>query len=74
MERYQKQQILKDIKKKLVFLIGPRQIAKTWLAQNIAESYSKSVYLNYDNCKDREIIQSYRTCTQITALKSRSMI
>jgi predicted AAA+ superfamily ATPase len=58
MNRHQKQIILKDLKKKLIFLTGPRQVGKTWLALDIAKSYSKSIYLNYDHFKDRKIIKS----------------
>jgi len=70
MERYQKQHILKDLNKKLVFLIGPRQVGKTWLALDIADSFSNSVYLNYDNYKDRGIIknQSWLDDTQLLVL------
>ncbi len=32
MERFQKKQILKDLEKKMVFITGPRQVGKTWLA------------------------------------------
>lgn len=58
MDRVQKEQILNDLKKKIVLLVGPRQAGKTWLAKNIANEYNKSVYLNYDNVIDKEIIQS----------------
>jgi predicted AAA+ superfamily ATPase len=49
-------QIQKDLKKKIVLLVGPRQSGKTYLAKEIAKSYNQSLYLNYDNLKDRHII------------------
>ncbi|MBI5524993.1 MAG: ATP-binding protein [Deltaproteobacteria bacterium] len=57
MERLQKAQILKDLEKKLVFLVGPRQVGKTWLAKDIGAGFGKTVYLNYDSLSDRKIIK-----------------
>lgn len=49
--------IKKDLKNKLVFITGPRQVGKTWLAKQIAGDTEKSVYLNYDSRQDRQIIE-----------------
>lgn len=57
MERYQKEALLNDLKKKMVFLVGPRQAGKTWLAKSIAKTYNHPVYLNFDHHSDRKIIQ-----------------
>ncbi|MBU0463188.1 MAG: ATP-binding protein [Proteobacteria bacterium] len=57
MERQQKQHIINDLKKKMVFITGPRQVGKTWLAKEIARLFPKSVYLNYDSAGDRKIIK-----------------
>lgn len=41
----------------MVLLVGPRQAGKTTLAKQVAQSYQQPVYLNYDQMRDREIIQ-----------------
>ncbi|MBI2415879.1 MAG: ATP-binding protein [Candidatus Kerfeldbacteria bacterium] len=58
MRRMQSDYILKDLAKKMVFLVGPRQAGKTWLAKEITKSFQHPVYLNYDRREDRTIIQS----------------
>jgi uncharacterized protein len=57
MERAQASYILHDLKKKMVFLTGPRQVGKTWLAKKVSEHYAKPQYLNYDRFDDREMIR-----------------
>lgn len=57
MERAQKRNIIEDLKKKMVFLVGPRQVGKTWLARDVAKGYKKPLYLNYDSLEDRRIMQ-----------------
>jgi uncharacterized protein len=58
MNRAQKKSIVKDLEQKMVLLVGPRQVGKTWLAKEIATEFSKSLYLNYDNFKDQKIIHN----------------
>jgi hypothetical protein len=57
MERFQKALILRDLKKKMVLLAGPRQAGKTTLAKELASEFTSSTYLNYDRLEDRKIIQ-----------------
>jgi uncharacterized protein len=70
MERHQEAAILRDLKKKMVFLCGPRQIGKTWIAKKILENFPGSVYLNYDRLEDREIIrrEGWRSNTELLVL------
>lgn len=70
MKRIQKQAILKDLGKKIVLIVGPRQAGKTWLAKDIAREFASSIYLNYDQILDREIIhaQSWLPTTDLLIL------
>lgn len=56
-DRYLHSNIVSDLKEKMVFVGGPRQVGKTTLAKLIGESeYKKFVYLNWDNRQDRKTI------------------
>jgi len=70
MERAQEKFIVHDLPKKMVFIVGPRQAGKTWLAKNIAKEYPNSVYLNYDHFEDRKIItdEAWRVETPLLIL------
>jgi len=58
MKRSQEKLIIQDLARKMVFITGPRQVGKTWLAHKIAQGFQKSVYLNFDFFEDRNIIKS----------------
>jgi predicted AAA+ superfamily ATPase len=50
-------QIIKDLKRKMVFIVGPRQVGKTWLAKKVMKEYKKPLYLNFDDINHRKIIK-----------------
>lgn len=56
MKRYLYERILKDLEKKMVFITGPRQVGKTYLAKQVMEDFKRPQYLNYDVPEDRRII------------------
>ena len=56
MKRYLYKQILKDLKHKMVFITGPRQVGKTYIAKQILSEFNSPQYLNFDNILDRKII------------------
>jgi hypothetical protein len=58
MKRYLFNQIINDLTKKMVFVTGPRQVGKTYLARQIMQEFKNPQYLNYDNADDRKIIRS----------------
>lgn len=57
-KRYLEKRILEDIKEKMVFISGPRQVGKTTLAKQLGEAFftSEYAYLNWDNRTDRKTI------------------
>ena len=58
-ERYLTQYILDDLKDKMVFVGGPRQVGKTTLCRNfVATSFKNPAYFNWDNRADRKTIMA----------------
>ena len=53
--RYLEQDILSDLKEKMVFISGPRQVGKTTLAGGLGRKFypHKTQYLNWDSGEDR---------------------
>lgn len=58
LKRYLEGHILRDLKDKMVFISGPRQVGKTTLARQIGDGWfaHKYEYLNWDNREDRKTI------------------
>jgi hypothetical protein len=55
--RYLTSYILEDLKEKMVFIGGPRQVGKTTLCRNIVAShFGNHAYFNWDNRADRKTI------------------
>lgn len=56
--RYIKSPVMNDLKQKMVFLGGPRQVGKTTFAQSLIKNYKDQhpAYLNWDFVEDRDVI------------------
>jgi predicted AAA+ superfamily ATPase len=57
MQRYLDDPIARDLKRKLVFVTGPRQVGKTTLSRLLLKAGSQGVYLNHDIARDRVQIE-----------------
>ena len=55
--RYIQTEALYDLQRKMVFIGGPRQVGKTYLATQIMGLYPGAMYLNYDNHKHRKLMR-----------------
>ena len=70
MYRKQIEPIIKDLDKKIVFIVGPRQVGKTWLSLEIGKRVKNTTYLNYDSFEDRQMIkgESWLQSTELLIL------
>lgn len=74
MKRYLQASIESDLARKMVFLVGPRQVGKTTLAKALmagaGKGHSSAQYLNWDVAADRRIImdQTWSSRTSLLVL------
>jgi predicted AAA+ superfamily ATPase len=67
--RYITQFVLEDLKKKMVFIGGPRQVGKTTLAKAVLSvDFPAGRYLNWDFDEDRQDILRKRWSADNTLL------
>jgi predicted AAA+ superfamily ATPase len=55
MERYLEKNVKEDLKNKIIFISGPRQVGKTTMSKQLMPVYE---YLNYDSRSDRKVIHA----------------
>jgi len=69
-KRYIYDNVLEDLKKKMVFITGPRQVGKTYLAKDIMKNFKSPVYLNFDDIDDMQMIKgrSWRLNSDLVVL------
>lgn len=61
MERLIYKPIIEDLKKKMVFIGGPRQCGKTYLTKSLLAHFkSKNNYYNWDSAQDKKVILSQK--------------
>jgi hypothetical protein len=59
--RYLYENILKDLKRKMVFIGGPRQVGKTTLSKDILKrAYPSGRYFNWDFSEDQQDLLSFK--------------
>lgn len=58
--RYLEPAIREDLRTKMVFLAGPRQVGKTTLARRVLDTVGGGTYLSWDNREDRAEIRAAR--------------
>lgn len=51
--RYLEPPIESDVRRKMVFVAGPRQVGKTTLARRVLDGWATGLYLNWDNREHR---------------------
>ena len=60
-KRYLDELVTTDLKEKMVFIGGPRQVGKTTFALDTGRlQYTKCAYLNWDSREDRQNILASR--------------
>ena|SRR3990167_7513626 len=57
MERYLTPCIIQDLRKKMVFIGGPRQVGKTTLGRALIATFPDLVYLNWDGDEHKRIVK-----------------
>jgi len=58
--RYLEPPIAADLRRKMVFVAGPRQVGKTTLAKRILAGWQTGIYLNWDNREHRAELRTPR--------------
>ena len=82
LSRYLEKPVTSDLKKKMIFIAGPRQAGKTWLAKKILRKSGQDIktrYMNWDALEDRENIlkgtfPSGKGCLVLDEIRQDSMV